>query len=199
MKFAYYLILFLRKIIASCKTVAFKTVSTAHYTVKFGRSADVVNIHGGRNRLIIGQETFIDGQLLLLQKNATIHIGDNCFIGSNSRIWSATDLKIGNRVLISHDVNIHDSDAHTINSESRSAHFKTIFHTGHPPIIEQLKAKPITIHDDAWIGFGSTILKGVTIGKRAVVGANSVVLTDVPDDAIVVGNPATVVKFLKSE
>ena len=54
---------------------------------------------------------------------------------------------------------------------------------------------PIRISDDVWIGANATILKGVTIGTGAVVGAGAVVTRDVPDYAIVMGNPARVVKY----
>ena len=49
------------------------------------------------------------------------------------------------------------------------------------------------IGDDAWIGFNATILKGVKIGRGAIVAAGSVVVKDVPDNAIVAGNPAKVI------
>jgi acetyltransferase-like isoleucine patch superfamily enzyme len=48
---------------------------------------------------------------------------------------------------------------------------------------------PIVIEDDVWIGFNATVLKGVTIGRGAIIGASTVVTKDVPPYAIVVGNP----------
>ena len=50
-----------------------------------------------------------------------------------------------------------------------------------------------------WIGFGSTILKGVKIGKGSIIGANSLVTQDIPEYCVVVGNPAQVVKKLSHE
>ena len=58
---------------------------------------------------------------------------------------------------------------------------------------------PILICKSAWIGAGATILPGVRIGNHAVVGAAAVVTKDVPDYAVVVGNPAKVVKMLDKE
>ncbi|MDB0601493.1 acyltransferase [Tenacibaculum maritimum] len=58
---------------------------------------------------------------------------------------------------------------------------------------------PIVIKDDVWIGANAIILKGITIGKGAVIGAGSVVTKDVPDYAVAVGNPAKVVKYRKKD
>ena len=57
-----------------------------------------------------------------------------------------------------------------------------------------VNSAPITICDDAWIGMNCIILKGVTIGEGAIVGAGSVVTKDVPAWTVVAGNPARVVK-----
>ena len=58
-----------------------------------------------------------------------------------------------------------------------------------------LSEKEIVIEDDVWIGFNSTILKGVTIGKGAIIGANTLILKDVPPYAVVVGNPARIIRY----
>jgi virginiamycin A acetyltransferase len=55
----------------------------------------------------------------------------------------------------------------------------------------------VTIHENVWIGFEAIILPGVTIGRGAIVGSRSVVSTDVPPYAVVVGNPARIVKYLE--
>lgn len=56
---------------------------------------------------------------------------------------------------------------------------------------------PIIIKDHAWISFNAIILKGVTIGKSAIVTAGAVVTKDVPDFTVVAGNPAKIVKYLE--
>lgn len=60
-----------------------------------------------------------------------------------------------------------------------------------------IESSPITIKDKTWIGFHSIILKSVTIGEGAIVGAGSVVTKDVPDYAVVGGNPAKILKYTK--
>ena len=69
--------------------------------------------------------------------------------------------------------------------------------TGHPKEnIFDIKASPVVIDDDVWIGFNCTILKGVKIGKGSVIAACSVVTKDVPPNVIVAGNPAKIVKSI---
>ena len=70
---------------------------------------------------------------------------------------------------------------------------------GHFKDWSNVKSAPIHIKDGAWIGFGSAILKGVTIGKGAIVGSKSVVTRDVPDNAIVAGNPARIVGYTNEQ
>lgn len=55
--------------------------------------------------------------------------------------------------------------------------------------------KPVIIRDNVWVGLGAVILPGVTIGEGAIIGAGAVVGKDVPDCAIVAGNPAQIVKY----
>lgn len=62
-----------------------------------------------------------------------------------------------------------------------------------------LPCKPVRIKTGAWVGAGATILPGVTVGRHAIVGAASVVTRDVPDYAVVVGNPARVIKTLDKD
>lgn len=70
----------------------------------------------------------------------------------------------------------------------------TLNHDFNPENRSATQVKSIHIKKNAWIGIGSTILPGITIGENAVVGAGSVVTKDVPDNSIVAGNPA---KFIK--
>ena len=112
-------------------------------------------------------------------------IGNNVGI-SGSTICASTSVTIGDNVMIGSGCIITDTDAHPIDwrdrMEDRDAH--------------TLKA-PVVIGNNVFIGTRSIILKGVTIGDRAVIGAGSVVSSDVPADCIVAGNPSKVVKQLR--
>jgi len=72
-------------------------------------------------------------------------------------------------------------------------------HPEQPALRHNVYTKPIRIKRNAWIGAGAIILPGVTIGENAIVGAGSVVTRDVEDNAIVVGNPARFVRYIKQD
>lgn len=106
----------------------------------------------------------------------------------------------GKHVFINFDCVILDGGTVTIGDNTMIAPGVHIYAAGHPVNIMDRKtwevSLPVVIGRDCWIGGRSTILGGVTIGERVVVGAGSVVNRDVPDDSLVVGNPARVVKKL---
>ena len=168
---------------------------------RFHRTGTISNLSNVTERIQIGQFSHILGQVLIFAHNGKITIGDYCYIGENSRIWSALEVTIGNRVLISHNVNIHDNIAHPMEAEARHQQYKSIITIGHPTDATNfdLKESPVVIMDDSWIGFNASILKGVTVGKGAIVGACSVVTKDVPDYAIVAGNPAQIISYVKNK
>ena len=93
-----------------------------------------------------------------------IQIGSDCYIGDNSKIWSARGISIGDRVLIAHSVNIHDNDSHPKAAAQRHRQTEEICNGGTYDMTDVGRA-PIVIEEDAWIGFNSTILKGVTMAR----------------------------------
>ena len=107
-----------------------------------------------------------------------IHIEKNVFINSGCRFQDQGGLYIGEGSLIGHNVVIA-----TLNHEIDPYHRGDIY------------PRPIHIGKRVWIGSGSIILPGVTIGDNSIVGAGSVVTKDVPANIIVAGNPA---KFIKN-
>ncbi len=161
--------------------------------------ACIRNLHGDPQRIRIGQNTFLRGELLVFAHAGQLTIGDDCYVGDGTRIWSSARIDIGDRVLISHGVNIHDTNSHPLDAGQRHAHFMHIVQFGHPRGDLDIKAEPITIGSDVWIGFGAIILKGVTVGTGAIVAAGSVVTHSVPPFAIVAGNPAKVIAINETQ
>jgi acetyltransferase-like isoleucine patch superfamily enzyme len=149
-----------------------------------------INNRQPRNAIYIGRGTHVLCRFETYKHGGRIRIGDYCFVGENTYIWSASEISIGNRVLISHNVNIHDTDSHSLSADKRHQHFVDIFQNGTPDVLQDVETKPIVIEDDVWIGFGALIFKGVRVGKGAIVGAQSVVTKDIPHYTIVAGNPA---------
>ena len=175
----------------------FSENTTVHSSVKLLPNANVENISRKAELICIKENSVIRGQLLIFGHAGKIEIGKDCYVGEYTRIWSADSVKIGNRVLISHNVNIHDTNSHSTNLHLRSQHFRQIVLNGHSTFNDvDIESKAILIEDDVWIGFNSTILKGVRIGKGAVIAACSVVTKNVPEFVIVAGNPARVIKKL---
>lgn len=177
------------------KNIYFGSLANIGDNSLFHLESKLYNFLNNKAKIQIGSFTHIRGELMLFGHGGEIRIGDYCYIGEGSRVWSALKISIGNRVLISHNVNIHDNISHSLNPELRHKHQKDIITKGHPKENLDLKEKEVIINDDVWIGFNASILKGTTIGKCAIIGACSVVTKDVPDYAIVVGNPAKIIGY----
>ena len=144
-------------------------------------SASIINPTGERSRIRIASGSCVKGQLLVFGHGGSIRVGKDCFIGELTHVWSAADITIGDRVLIAHGVEIHDSTAHSMDAEERHRHFRAILEGGHPTDPPPgLCASKVVIEDDVWISFGCIILRGVRIGRGAVIAAGSIVTRDVP-------------------
>jgi len=158
-------------------------------------TASIHNVRRVRDAIRVGANTHIRGELFTFAHGGEISIGEYCYVGEQSRIWSASKITIGNRVLIAHNVNIFDNLTHPINAAERHEQFFQIVTKGYSNRID-LKESPVFIGDDAWIGCSAIVLKGVTIGEGAIIGAGSVVSKDVPPFTIVAGNPAKIIREL---
>jgi acetyltransferase-like isoleucine patch superfamily enzyme len=112
---------------------------------------------------------------------AVIRVGDHCaFTGAT--LVAARRIEIGNRVLLGANVTITDTDFHALDAQERDTN------------PAGGKNKPVKIEDDVFVGMNAVILKGVTIGRGAVIGANSVITGDVPADVVAAGNPSRVIR-----
>lgn len=140
------------------------------------------NIHAGKHLHIISEnhKPVSLSCWSSKQEQGEIHIGDHCLVSPGVSIASAVSIRICDNCMIAAEVNISDCDWHGLYNRTRP--FRC--------------SAPVTINENAWIGLRAIIGKGVTIGKHAVVAAGSVVVEDVPDYAVVGGNPAKVIKML---
>ncbi len=146
----------------------------------------VENFRSKASAVEVGDFTSVRGRLLTFSHDGSIKIGEYCYIGHSTEIWSQSCITIGDRVLISHAVNISDGTSHSRNPEERHQHLRRILQSGHPRTTDELPGvvgAPIIIEDDVWISFGVTVLKGVRIGARSIIAANSIVTKDIPPDS----------------
>ncbi len=114
-----------------------------------------------------------------------IILGRNTILSGTS-IVSYGCVEIGDDVLFGPNVIIMDNDGHIIDRK------KAVLEGDRPGAI-----RPVKIGRGAWLGYGSMIMKGVTVGEYAVVAANSVVTRDVPPRTVVAGNPARIIKTIE--
>lgn len=118
---------------------------------------------------------------LLCDYGYNIEIGDRFFANYNFVILDCTKVIIGDDVMIGPNVSIYTAQ-HPLDPEERVKCIES--------------AAPVKIGNKVWIGGSATILPGVTIGDHAVIGAGSVVVKDIPANAIAVGNPCRVVRMI---
>lgn len=158
-------------------------------TACIDKKAKIANLSGRGETITIGSRSVVLGELMTLWGGGAIEIGEDSYVGELSRIWSQTRVTVGSRVLISHLVDIHDTDSHPLPPQARHRDSRAII-AGQPIIPSEASTAAVTIKDDVWICFKATILKGVTIGRGAIVAASAVVTKDVPPMVVVAGNPA---------
>ena len=111
-----------------------------------------------------------------------IEFGENFYVNHNCIILDVTVVNIGDNVLLAPNVQIYTSN-HPLNPKQRNKGLEY--------------GSPVNIGDNVWIGGGSIICPGVSIGNNSVIGAGSVVTKNVPNNVMVGGNPAKVIKKIK--
>lgn len=135
----------------------------------------------------IGADCIIQNVFSYDRREARITIGDRTYIGK-SHLVAADSITIGDDTIISWGVTIVDHNSHSSDWELRK-HDIPNWHQGKKGW-SGIKIAPVTIGNHVWIGFNVCVLKGVTIGDGAIIGAGSVVTKDVPAGATFAGNPA---------
>ncbi len=131
-------------------------------------------INDGAQISLGNNSSMMSGGTIVAFENSSITIGNNVLLNNNCEIYSSDKITIGDDTVISNNCIIRDCDIHKI--------------------IGRINHKPISIGKHVWIGTNCIVLKGVTIGDGAIIGAGSIVVKDVPSRAMVAGNPAIIVK-----
>lgn len=120
--------------------------------------------------------------VIIARNGGVLRIGSGSGI-SGSTIYCKLKIEIGKNVLVGGNCKLMDNDWHSLESSKRVIQKE-----------EDIKKAPIIIGDNCFIGGNSIILKGTTIGNNCVIGAGSVVHGYFPDNSIIAGNPAKVIK-----
>jgi acetyltransferase-like isoleucine patch superfamily enzyme len=141
----------------------------------------MVEKYGGR--IEVGERARLEARLLPIEmvawSDALLKIGDGTFINYGVSLSAHRRVRIGKNCMIGNYVVIMDSDYHDLRDRTQPG-----------------EAAAIEIEDDVWIGIRATVLKGVRIGSRSVIGAGAVVTSDIPPNSLAFGAPARVVRHL---
>lgn len=128
------------------------------------------------------------------------NLGEGSVVAPPIRGACVERMKIGKRVSVVGNLLAMARGGITIEDDAQIAANVQLISNNHDPYDRMvLPCKPVLIRKGAWIGAGATILPGVCVGRYAIVGAASVVTKDVPDYAVVVGNPARVIRMLDAD
>lgn len=147
------------------------------------------------NHIVIGNKTIIEkeatlyavGQFANKIYNGKIAIGNNVYINHHFNATATNNITIEDDVLIAYNVSLFDFN-HGYEDISCNINKTDLDVKG-----------PIVIGEKSWIGMNVAILGKVKIGRHCIVGANSVVINDIPDYSIAVGNPAKIIKKFNQE
>ena len=163
--------------------------------VVIGRGSRVAwrRIRTRHGYLKVGTDSMVNAAIDYDRPTGVVTIGSRAYLGAG-HIVCHTEVTIGDDAIISWGVTIADHDSHSLDTRLRRDDVR-LWRQGRKSW-EGVAIAPVRIGNQVWIGFGAAILKGVTIGDGAVVGAMSVVTRDVPAQGLVVGNPARLVRIL---
>ena len=127
-------------------------------------------------------------------------IGENSIVYNQLTVVRPKNVKIGKNVTVMNGALMMSAGGITLEDNVLIAANVQLISNNHDPYDRYvITCKPILIKEGAWVGAGATILPGVTVGKHAIIGANSVVSKNIPDYAVAVGCPAKVIKYLEKE
>lgn len=170
-----------------------------------GFSLDFRNRKPHKKYLSIGNDCMIGANFIFESSEGEITIGDRVYLGGGSVICR-TSIEFGNDIFVAWGGYFYDHDSHSLDYRQRQLDMRRQmedYRNGKNFIFSKdwsvVNSKPIKIMDNAWIGINCIILKGVTIGEGAIIGAGSIVTKDVEPWTVVAGNPARIIRRLPPE
>lgn len=162
------------------------------FSFQFFRSARSPGVEYGR-----GASTYL-GTMFDVGPKGRVKLGDYALV-HGARIICDSEIMIGDYALISWNVVLMDTYRVPMDAAARRRELELVPQRQFRIAAAETAARPITIQSNVWIGFDSCVLPGVTVGEGSIIGARSVVTTDVPPFTIVAGNPARIVRPLTPE
>lgn len=152
---------------------------------RFNQTVDAPERHALLQQLLgqIGQDSIIESPFYC-SYGQNIYLGDHVYLNVLCTILDCNQVRIGNHVMLGPGVQIYTA-AHLLQAEERNQGLE--------------EAKSIVIEDNVWLGGSAILLPGVRIGRNAVVGAGAVVSRDVPENMVVAGNPARVIREIEQK
>ena len=150
-----------------------------------------------QGQIVIGDYCEIHAQLIV-RGTGQLTIGAHTFIGPDTIIGAKERIDIGECCIISNHVHIYDNNNHPTDPQARKR--MSLYRRTDRSLWSWAHAESasVVIGENVWICEYSTILKGITVGKGSIVASHTVVTEDVPEYAVVAGNPARIVKMLAS-
>lgn len=166
-----------------------------YYWIKWTRPGKIISrgLHGIgcgsifkiKGLLHIGERTTF-GRYNYIDIQGELRMGQRCYVNDNVRIVCHKEIRMGDHVLIASGVSIYDHD------HLASMHDDQLMFNGYT-------CASINIGSRVWLGEKVIILKGVSVGNNVIIGAGSVVVSDIPSNSVAVGNPCRVVKSLAAQ
>ena len=144
--------------------------------------------------LHVGDDTIVEGRVVLSRPAARVTIGHRSFIGGGTTIDCSNAISIGDDVLIAYGGIVMDHNSHSVFFEDRKDDLLAWHRKEYR--FDHVAVAPTTIERRCWIGARCIILKGVTLGEGCVVGAGSVVTRSFPPNSLIAGNPARLIRVI---
>jgi maltose O-acetyltransferase len=153
---------------------------------------------------VVGRWTRLDGRAIIVNHDGFIAIGERVllffqYVPSIFAVFPGGRLEIGDRTSINYGADFAVTGLVSIGADCRIGTHVIILDNDFHELGDRSRrpaAKPVRIENGVWIGNRSIVMPGVTIGANSVIGAGSVVVTDIPEGSLAMGNPARVIKKL---